>query len=235
MASSRKRIVSSKRNPVSRVKTRARSVTRASMSRRTIPSGFPKETESVRSSPYTSTAQRRMSCGELSFRRSEARASPSRPKISSSRPDPRAFRTNPLPQKEVLFQKDQAKQQALHRARLGQPGALGLIKASRMASKSTKRMLSSLRPNVNKNAIIFVGFNQICGSSLAEQVFFGLHEEIPGRSGSRFVRVVSNDGDGYPGGLAHHQLGGGGELVGGSEHARGEGEPVGVRLPAVIG
>src|SRR5215217_7528951 len=70
---------------------------------------------------------------------------------------------------------------------------------------------------------------------LPEEIPLGGHDQVSARAGVRVVGIAAHDGDGDACGLTHNELGGGGELVGGREHAGGEGEAVGVRLPTVVG
>src|SRR5215216_5905221 len=115
------------------------------------------------------------------------------------------------------------------------------MEISRVPSWSTHKILSTYRPYVNKTPTISVGFNEILAGSpakkatlgasdpprgwpfvpsrprdarLAEEVPLGLHEQIPTGPWRWVICVATHDGDRYPRGLAHHQLCGGGKLVG---------------------
>src|SRR5215210_4603436 len=72
-------------------------------------------------------------------------------------------------------------------------------------------------------------------ADLPEHVPLGRHEEFSGAAGSGRVGVPPHDGQRDPVGLAHYQLGGGGELVGHREYARLHGVAVRVSLSPVVG
>src|SRR5215212_1689624 len=57
-------------------------------------------------------------------------------------------------------------------------------------------------------------------TALAEHVPLGRHEELSGATKSGRVRIPPHHGQWDPVGLAHHELGGGGDLVGHREYAR---------------
>src|SRR5215212_207826 len=131
---------------------------------------------------------------------------------------------------------DQTKQRTLHRPL--QPTASGLAQISRVTSTSTKRILSGNPPYVNKTPIIFVGINAISEESLCplpEEVPLVGHDQVPTGAGGRFEGVAADHGHGYTGGLGHHQLGRGGDLVGHGEDAGFEWVAMRVSLAAVVG
>src|SRR5215211_5753576 len=57
-------------------------------------------------------------------------------------------------------------------------------------------------------------------TALAEHVPLGRHEELSGATKSGRVRIPPHHGQWDPVGLAHYELGGGGDLVGHREYAR---------------